>query len=71
MTIKTETEPAELLTYQQAAERCKVDHTFIRKAVRSKELRAVVLGPKAHRITTAELQRWWKSKQTKGVITPA
>jgi len=61
----------ELLTYRQAAERCQVDEVFIRKAVRGRELRVVLLGPKTHRITTAELQRWWKSKQTKGVVTPA
>jgi excisionase family DNA binding protein len=58
-----------LLTYAQAAELSGVDHTFIRKAVRGRELRAVILGPKTHRIRLGELQRWWKAKQMIGFTT--
>jgi excisionase family DNA binding protein len=58
-----------LLTYAQAAELSGVDHTFIRKAVRGRQLRAVILGPKTHRIRLGELQRWWKAKQMIGFTT--
>jgi excisionase family DNA binding protein len=58
-----------LLTYAQAAELSGVDHTFIRKAVRGRELRAVILGPKTHRIRLGELQRWRKAKQMIGFTT--
>jgi excisionase family DNA binding protein len=60
-----------LLTCAQAAELSGVDHTFIRKAVRGRELRAVILGPKTHRIRLGELQRWWKAKQMIGFTTSA
>jgi excisionase family DNA binding protein len=63
-------EANELLTYQQAAERCKVHESFIRKAVRGRELRAVILSRKVHRITLSELHRWWKAKQMRGFTTP-
>jgi excisionase family DNA binding protein len=59
-----------LLKYTEAAELSGVDHTFIRKAVRYRELRAVILGPKTHRIRLGELQRWWKAKQMRGFTTP-
>ena len=58
-----------LLTYVQAAELSAVDQVFIRKAVRSRQLRAVILGPKTHRIRLGE-QRWWKAKQMIGFTTP-
>ncbi len=58
-----------LLTYVQAAELSAVDQVFIRKAVRGRQLRAVILGPKTHRIRLGELQRWWTAKQMIGFTT--
>jgi excisionase family DNA binding protein len=59
----------ELVTIKGAAELCKVDPTFIRKAINNRELRMVVLGPKTHRVLRSSLHRWWKNRSTKGVIT--
>ena len=47
----------ELLTIKCVAER--------RKEIDERELRVVVLGPKTYRILLSELNRWWKSRQTK------
>lgn len=63
-------EADELVTYKEAAELCKVDAEFIARAVRGRELRAVILGPKTHRILLSELHRWWKAKQMRGFTTP-
>jgi len=58
-----------LLSYKEAAELSRVDLTFIRKAVRQRQLRLVILGPKTLRIRLGELQRWWKAKQMIGFTT--
>jgi excisionase family DNA binding protein len=60
-----------LLTIPQAAELSGVDSGFIRRAIAGKGLRVVILGPKTHRVRLGELQRWWKSKQTLGVVLPS
>lgn len=64
-------EATDLLTYRQAAERIGVQEAFIRKAVRGRELRAVIFSRKVHRISSMELARWWKTKQQKGFTTEA
>ena len=67
--MKNESEQAELLTLEEAAERCKVGEKFLRAAIRARQLRVVILGPRAHRISVKELERWWAAKQTKGAVT--
>ena len=57
-----------LVSIKQAAELCSVTHEFIRDAIRRRELRVIILGPKAHRIRWSDLQRWWKNRQEKGFI---
>jgi excisionase family DNA binding protein len=59
-----------LLTVPKAAELSGVDSGFIRRAIAGRELRVVILGPKTHRVRLGELQRWWKSKQTRGFVLP-
>jgi excisionase family DNA binding protein len=57
-----------LFSIATVAELCSVQEKFIRDAIRRGELRVIILGPKAHRIRWSELQRWWKSRQEKGLI---
>ena len=54
-----------LLKIYEAAELCSVEQRFIREAIRRRELKPVILGPKAHRIRWSQLERWWKSRQEK------
>jgi hypothetical protein len=58
----------ELVTIKGAAELCKVDPAFIRKAIAGLDLRVVILGPKTHRLRKSELRRWWKARETRAVI---
>jgi excisionase family DNA binding protein len=66
---KDESDRSELLTLEEAAERCKVGEKFLRDAIRRRQVRVVILGPRAHRIQVKELERWWDAKQTRGPIT--
>ena len=54
-----------LLKIAEVAELCSVQEMFIRQAIRRRELKPVILGPKAHRIRWSQLERWWKSRQEK------
>lgn len=63
-----DTDPDRLIKVQEAAVLSSVDPTFIRKAIAHRELRVVILGPKAHRIRLGELHRWCRSRQTKAMI---
>lgn len=59
-----------LLTLQEAAERSQVSIDAIHDAINLHELRIIKFGPKTRRIHPTELDRWWKSKQTKIVPNP-
>ena len=54
-----------MVSIKEAAEICSVTHEFIRKAIRDRELKVVILGPKAHRLWLSDLIRWGKRKQEK------
>jgi excisionase family DNA binding protein len=56
-------EDDELLTIQEAADRCKIKHVKMRAIIARKELRIVRLGDKSIRIAPSELKRWWEKKQ--------
>jgi hypothetical protein len=60
----------ELVTISGAAELCKVDPAFIRKAIWGRGLRVIILGPKTRRILLSELHRWRKCNQKKGLMVP-
>ena len=54
-----------MISIKEAAERCSVQEMFIRKAIRRRELKVVILGPKAHRLWLSDLIRWGEGKQEK------
>ena len=54
-----------MVSIKEAAERCSVTHEFIREAIKNRELKVVILGPKAHRLWLSELYKWAKGKQEK------
>lgn len=55
-----------LISIKEAAERCSVDLRFIQNAIRRRELRPVILGPKTHRLWLSALIKWNKTKEEKG-----
>ena len=67
MKLIEEARPSEdrLVTIKEAAERCAVEERFIRTAIRRRELKVVILGPKAHRLWISDLNKWAKGKQEK------
>ena len=54
-----------MITIKEAAEFCSVQEMFIRKAIRRRELKVVILGPKDHRLWLSDLHKWAKSKREK------
>jgi hypothetical protein len=54
-----------MISIKEAAEFCSVQELFIRKAIYRRELKVVILGPKAHRLWISDLIRWAKTKQEK------
>ena len=54
-----------MVSIKEAAEICSVQELFIRKAIYRRELKVVILGPKAHRLWLSDLHKWARSKQEK------
>ena len=67
MKLAEETKPNDdrLVSIKEAAKLCSVQELFIRKAIWRRELKVVILGPKAHRLWISELNKWAKGKQEK------
>ena len=61
-------EDDELLTIQEAADRCKIRHVLLRSFIARKELRIVRFGGKSIRIAPSELKRWWEKKQNQPYV---
>lgn len=54
-----------MISIREAAEFCSVEEKFIRKAMYRRELKVVILGPKAHRLWISDLHKWAKGKPEK------
>jgi hypothetical protein len=59
-------EDEELLTLREAARRSGIKIDKMRAIVAARELKVIVLGPRALRIAPSELKRYWASKQQAG-----
>jgi excisionase family DNA binding protein len=56
--MKEKTLDEQLLSYEQAADRCSLSVRYLQEAAKKGDLKVIKMGPKLHRIKPSALEAW-------------